>query len=346
MVLMGLALVVGIVLTLWWGGARYRPWEPAPRDMPERDRIEPDPLHPTVENVVRRYGRGVIVGVVGGFWAGALVTGPAMRLIMRLLAANARDDVQGRITEMDAVIGEINLDGTIGLVVFGGILPGLLSGVIYVAIRPWLPRGRLGGLAFGALHLVVAATRLDPLRPDNPDFNIVGPGSLSVLTFGAACLLHGMAVAALVSRYSQEFPPRAATREAPLKAILPAGPPAIVMAIGFVVFVPLLAGLIVTVLVAQIRPVVRFVRSRRGCSGAPPPARRCGRPPRRHGRRSARHRRPRRRHRAGVAHMTHSAPDGRPRPADARAGDRRRRARRQPWRRWRPPLPGPRCART
>ena len=34
MILLGLALVVGIVLTLWWGGARYRPWEPAPPDMP------------------------------------------------------------------------------------------------------------------------------------------------------------------------------------------------------------------------------------------------------------------------------------------------------------------------
>ena len=68
----------------------------------------------------------------------------------------------------------------------------------------------------------------------------------------------------MVNRYSQEFPPWAATREARLKTIVPAVPPGIVMTIGFVVFVPLLAGLIVTVLVAQIRPVVRFVRSREG----------------------------------------------------------------------------------
>ncbi len=314
MILLGIALVVGIVLTLWWGGARYRPWEPPPPDVPERDRIEPDPLHPTVENVARRYGRGVVVGVVGGFWAGALVTGPAMRLIMRLLAANARDDVQGRITEMDAVIGEINLDGTIGLVVFGGILPGLLSGVIYVAIRPWLPRGRLGGLAFGALHLVLAATRLDPLRPDNPDFNIVGPGWLSVLTFGAACLLHGMAVAALVNRYSQEFPPRAATREARLKTIVPAVPPGIVMTIGFVVFVPLLAGLDRD-RARRPDPTRRAVRPQPGGAARRPPAagRRHRRPPRRHGgaicATSSTATSPPRR---GSAHMTHSAPDGGP----------------------------------
>ena len=204
---------------------------------------------------------------------------------------------------MDAVIGEINLDGTIGLVVFGGILPGLLSGVIYVAIRPWLPRGRLGGLAFGALHLVLAATRLDPLRPDNPDFNIVGPGWLSVLTFGAACLLHGMAVAALVSRYSQEFPPRAATREARLKAIVPAGPP----------------GHRDDDRLRRVRAAAR--RSDRDRARRPDPTRRAVRPQPGRGLlagrllllavtavllvgtvgRSARHRRPRRRHRARVA---------------------------------------------
>ena len=264
MILLGIALVVGIVLTLWWGGARYRPWDPLPRDVPAHDRVEPDPLHPTVENVARRYGRGVVIGVVGGFWAGALVTGPAMRLIMRLLAANARDDVQGRITEMDAVIGEINLDGTIGLVIFGGVLPGLLSGLIYVVIRRWLPHGRLGGLTFGALHLVLFATRLDPLRADNPDFNIVGPGWLSVLTFGAACIVHGMAVVALVNRYSQEFPPRAGYEEARAKAFVPLVLPGIAMLLGFILFVPLLAGLILTAAVARIRPVVRFVRSREG----------------------------------------------------------------------------------
>lgn len=62
---------------------------------------------------------------------------------MRLLAATAGDDAQGRITEADEVVGSINLDGTIGLYVFGGILPGLLSGAIYVVFRRWLPRSHL-----------------------------------------------------------------------------------------------------------------------------------------------------------------------------------------------------------
>ncbi len=91
-----------------------------------------------------RYLRGVAISLVAGFWAGLLVTGPAIRLIMRLLAVTAGDDAQGRITEADEVVGSINLDGTIGLIFFGGVLPGLLSGAIYVVCRRLLPTGRLG----------------------------------------------------------------------------------------------------------------------------------------------------------------------------------------------------------
>src|SRR5687768_11571007 len=155
-------VLVGIGLTVRWGGTPYRTWEPAP--------VEPDTGRPSLKGAARRYVRGVAIAITAGSWAGALVTGPAVRLIMRLLAVTAGDGAQGAITEAEEVVGRINLDGTIGLWIFGGILPGLLSGVVYVLLRRWLPSGRLGGVAFGALHLVVAATRVDPLRPDNPDF--------------------------------------------------------------------------------------------------------------------------------------------------------------------------------
>ena len=55
-------------------------------------------------------------------------------------------------------------------------------------------------------HLILAATRIDPLRPDNVDFGIVGPGWLAVLTFGLAAIFHGMAVAAIANRFSRAFP--------------------------------------------------------------------------------------------------------------------------------------------
>jgi hypothetical protein len=47
-------------------------------------------------------------------------------------------------------------------------------------VHRWLPAGWVGGLASGVLLLVVAGTRLEPLRRGNPDFDLVGPGWLSV----------------------------------------------------------------------------------------------------------------------------------------------------------------------
>ena len=132
---------------------------------------------------------------------------------MRLLAMTGGDTAQRRLTDANEVVGEVNVGGTIGLVLFGGVLPGLLSGVIYVLGRRLPPGGLLGGVTFGLLHLVVAATRLDPLRPGNPDFDLVGPGWLSVAAFALAAVAHGMAVAAFADRYSASLPPAApATR--------------------------------------------------------------------------------------------------------------------------------------
>ena len=57
MAVMGVLLVVGVVVTLRWGGVAYRPWDPGAGD---------------IRTVALRYLRGVSVALVGGFWAGAL----------------------------------------------------------------------------------------------------------------------------------------------------------------------------------------------------------------------------------------------------------------------------------
>jgi hypothetical protein len=257
MTVMGLLLLVGLVLTLWWGGIGYRRWQPGIRG---GDRVDPATLPLSVRTTVLGYLRGLAIALVGGFWAGALVTGPAVRLIMRLLAVTAGDDAQGGITEADEVVGRIELDGTIGLYIFGGILPGLLSGAIYVLIRRWLPAGRRGGVAFGSLHLVIAATRIDPLRPDNPDFDLVGPGWLSVTTFGLACVFHGMAVAAIANRYSTSMPPTANTRAAWIRVLVPLALPALLVLVPFVAAV-VVVGLALTIAVSRIVPAVRAIHS-------------------------------------------------------------------------------------
>jgi hypothetical protein len=306
MTVVALLLVAGVVLTLRWGGAGYQPWAPQPGPQPEGARLP-------ASAVAVRYLRGAAVGLTGGFWAGLLVTGPAVRLAMRLLAVTGGDDAQGRITEAEEVVGSISLDGTIGLVLFGGVLPGLLSGAIYVVVRRLLPAGRLGGVAFGALHLLVAATRIDPLRPDNPDFDVVGPGWLSLTVFGLAAVVHGMAVAAYVDRYSHDLPPGATARadldraagagstarpaatagaggtDGPVatagagtaagvdgavpkpaettvrrrraRAVLPLVPPALLLIPGVGLLVPVVAGLVVTVVLSRVGGLARLARS-------------------------------------------------------------------------------------
>ncbi len=262
MTVTGCLLLVGVTLTLWWARTEYEVWEPGDgADADSGADLTPGRSLP-LRVVALRYLRGVAIALVGGFWAGALVTGPAMRLIMRLLAVTAGDAAQGRFTEADEVVGEINLDGTLALLVFGGILPAMLSGAIYVVVRRWLPSGLLAGVTFGALHLVFGATRIDPLRPGNPDFDLVGPGWLSAATFGLAAILHGMAVVAIANRYSHAIPPQSTSPAGRVRAILPLILPTLLLVPFFLFLIPLALGLVIALIGSQIDPVVRAVRSR------------------------------------------------------------------------------------
>ena len=180
---------------------------------------------------------------------------------MRLLAVTAGDDAQGRLTEAEEVVGNIDVGGTISLIIFGGILTGLLSAGIYMLARRWLPRGRLGGFVFGALHLLVAATPIDPLRPDNRDFDIVGPGWLSVTTFSVVCVLHGMAVMAFANRYSHVLLPGPATSALTVPAVLPLVLPALFIIPFFFVLIPVALGLVLALIASRFRRATQVARS-------------------------------------------------------------------------------------
>ncbi len=141
-----------------------------------------------------------------GAGAGVLMAGAGGRLAMRLLGFTAPQEAQGRVTEAEEIVGKITTDGTLGFIIFIGIFFGVLIGVFYLLIQRWLPRGRIGGVVFGLLLLVWFGAVFDPLRPDNPDFEIVGPGWVSILTFSTLVVLHGMLVAAVAGRYSRSLP--------------------------------------------------------------------------------------------------------------------------------------------
>lgn len=257
--LMGLLLVLGVVLALRWVGTPYRPSRPM--DDPAQAPAGAGSA-PSVGEVARRFLRGVVIGVAAGFWAGVLVAGPAVRLIMRLLAVTAGDDAQGRLTEASEVVGKITIEGTLALIIFGGILPGMTSGVIYMAIRRWLPGHRLTGATFGLLLLIAAGTRLDPLRPDNEDFDIVGPGWLSVATFGLTAIVHGVAVSSFAHRLSQRIPPPSGRRSDYRVALLLL-PPALLMIPLVATLLPIVAALVVVLIASRSRRLRELAAGRR-----------------------------------------------------------------------------------
>lgn len=245
MVVCGALLAAGVAMAVGWGGRAFTP-PPVGGEL-------------TGEEAARRFAWYAALALAGGVIAGILVIGAGGRLAMRLLAVTAGDGAQGRITEAEEIVGRITVDGTIGFVLFNGILGGIVFSGPYLILRRFLPPGRLGGAAFGFGLLVVLGTTLDPLRPENRDFDIVGPGWLAVAVFGALAVVFGVTVAALMARLSQWLPLITAERRVLVRYLGPAA----VAALAFPVAAALAVTCIVTMMATRFRPLVDAVRSRR-----------------------------------------------------------------------------------
>jgi hypothetical protein len=244
-------VLAGLLAIIRWGGLVVQP-PPTPAE----DYAVPAG-GPPVGLVVRRYLWYLTLAISAGVGAGILAAGAGGRLVMRLLAVTAGPDAQGRITEADQVVGHITADGTLGFIVFTGLFFGGASGAAHLLLRRWLPAGRTGGLAFGALLLVLAGTRLEPLRPGNPDFDLVGPGWVAVAAFAALVLFHGMLVVALAGRLSRAVPLLAPTARAIVAHV-----PLLLLALGSVALVAAIVGVVV-VPASQVPAVAAAWRDRR-----------------------------------------------------------------------------------
>jgi hypothetical protein len=143
------------------------------------------------------------VALAAGLTAGVLAAGAGGRLAMRLLALTS-PQAEGSFTEAAEVVGEITAGGTVGFIVFAGLPAGFVSAVLYALVRPVLPPGRAGGVILGLLLLLFAGTTIDPLRPDNLDFVLLGPDWLAVLAFTALAVFQGLVVTAVGARLDQQ----------------------------------------------------------------------------------------------------------------------------------------------
>lgn len=245
----GALLVAGLAAGVVWGGQTF---------------AAPDAsVELTPREVARRFAWYASLTLTAGMLAGIAVIGAGGRLVMRLLAVTAGDDAQGRITEAEEVVGRITVDGTIGFVLFNGIFGGLAAAALYLLVRRFLPAGRLGGVVFGLGLLVVLGAVIDPLRSENPDFDIVGPGWLAVFAFSALAVGFGVALQGVTARLSTWLPLLSAQRHVVLRYALPAA----LAAVAFSISAALVVVCLVVVLVTRWSPVVDAVRSRRWVMG-------------------------------------------------------------------------------
>ncbi|MBI2170140.1 MAG: hypothetical protein HYU28_11685 [Actinobacteria bacterium] len=188
----------------------------------------PTEFRPAFARFLRLWAWATVAGIL----AGVLVFGVGGRIAMRILAVTSSDAVQGAFTDDGLEIGEVTLEGTIGLILFGGIFGGVIGGWFYAIIRQFLPttptRRRWAGAAIG----VAIGTQLF-VDSEGRDFSILEPIWLPVALFVLLSGLFGFLVPLIADRLRNwyettplRFPRFLAF--APLLLVIPTG-------IGFVV---------------------------------------------------------------------------------------------------------------
>ena len=145
-----------------------------------------------------------LVGLAGVV-SGAVVGGIGGRLVMRIAAVAAGDEVIGSFTQNENRIGGITVGGILTLVIFSGILFGGMGAIAYLISENWLRwAGRWRHVLFGFFLLVIGSPIV--LDPTNFDFALVGNQGLVVGMFLAMFLLYGIPLAWLVEAFKRRFP--------------------------------------------------------------------------------------------------------------------------------------------
>ena len=143
--------------------------------------------------------REVAAGSLSGIVVGIIVGGLGSRLVMRLAAIAGGSGVQGITTSNGNRVGDITLGGTIGLIFFGGVFAGLLGGLLYASLRPWLaPFARWRGLIFGLGVLGLAGSVI--LDEASSDFVILRPPLLNIAMFAVLFPIFGITLVPLFDR--------------------------------------------------------------------------------------------------------------------------------------------------
>ena len=142
------------------------------------------------ETVVSAVDVGPLRALLASIVSGALVLGLGSRVVMRVIAILAGPEHEGASTSGGNIVGQITVKGSIGMLV-PGAFGGVIAGLIYLFIRPWLPRGLiLRGLSYGVLTLVLFGSFLLG-DGSSRDFRFTTPG-VQLVMFGALFFVYGV----------------------------------------------------------------------------------------------------------------------------------------------------------
>lgn len=152
--------------------------------------VASDPVVTTrIADVLRDIARGGLAGAI----AGVLIGGLGGRLLMTI-AALLNPAAAGLRTENGELVGVFTVNGTLVLLLFGGLAGGLVASVVWVVVSPWLPwtGWRRAALAFfGA----VALGGFFVIQSTNSDFRILEHDALLIALFLALVGLMGAGIA-------------------------------------------------------------------------------------------------------------------------------------------------------
>ena len=158
------------------------------------------PWNVRVVRLFRLIAIAVLAGIAAGF-----VAGLGARVAMLIAARMAGPLLQGAITENDEVVGAFSVGGTLSLAMTGAVIFGPLGGVIYAAVRGWLP---WSGLRRGALYgvLLLGTFGFVVMDPSNPDYRRFGSPGVNICAFSVVYLIFGLVAAPLTDWLDRRLP--------------------------------------------------------------------------------------------------------------------------------------------
>lgn len=162
------------------------------------------PLVMEFRSIADGLGRSALVGALAGVGAGA-VAGFLSRLAMRVSGATSDPFL---VTENGNVVGHITFGGSMFLVV-GGAIAGLVLGLLYVAVRRWMPSVPWPRRLSAAV-LTLAAFGPILVNADNHDFTRLGEPALNVALFAGLLLVTGAVLSVFVDWLDPRIRPRPA----------------------------------------------------------------------------------------------------------------------------------------